>query len=57
MSENVSTEGPARNPSESSAEMDNPPLWSYWNFQTRQRDWHEVIYGEMRSTYVNNENK
>jgi hypothetical protein len=41
---------------DSSAQLDNPPAWSSWNFQTKQRDWHQVIYDEMRSSYIKSEN-
>jgi hypothetical protein len=40
----------------SSKQLDNPPLWSPWNFQTRRRDWHEVIYDEIRSSSMKDEN-
>lgn len=57
MSENMGTaQGPARKSGDSSERLDNPPLWSPWNFQTRQRDWHEVIYDEMRSSFMKSEN-
>ncbi len=45
-----------RESSNSSEQMDNPPLWSPWNFLTKRRDWHEVIYDEMRPGYVKAEN-
>jgi hypothetical protein len=38
--------GPAREPSNFSERLDNPPLWSPWNFQSKKLDWHEVIYDE-----------
>ncbi len=54
---NIGTaEGPARKPGDSSKQLDNPPLWSPWNFHSKRPDWHEVIYEEMRSSYVKNEN-
>jgi len=57
MSENMGTaQGPARKPDDSSERLDNPPLWSPWNFQTKQRDWHEVIYDQMRSSFMKSEN-
>jgi hypothetical protein len=57
MSENRgSAQGPARKPGDSSDQLDNPPLWSSWNFQTKQREWHEVFYDEMRSDHVKNKN-
>jgi hypothetical protein len=57
MSESVgAAQGPARKPSDSSAQLDNPPFWSPWNFQTKQRDWHKAIYDEMRPSYMKGEN-
>jgi hypothetical protein len=53
MSDNVGTaQGPVRKPGDWSEQLDNPSLWSPWNFQTKQRDWHEIIYDEMRSGYM-----
>jgi hypothetical protein len=46
----------ARKPGDSSDQLDNPPFWSPWNFQTKQRDWHEFIYDEMRTGYMKREN-
>jgi hypothetical protein len=55
--ENMGTaQGPARKPGDPSEQLDNPPLWSLWNFQTRQRDWHEIIYDEMGSSCMKTEN-
>jgi hypothetical protein len=57
MSQNTgAAQGTARKPGDSSEQLDNPPLWSPWNFQTKQRDWHKAIYDEMRSSYMNSEN-
>jgi hypothetical protein len=57
MSENVGTaEVPARKASDSPAQLGNPPLWSPWNFQTKQHDLHEMTYDEMRSNYIKNAN-
>jgi hypothetical protein len=57
MSEKVgTTQDAATKPSDSSEQLDNAPFWSPWNFQTKQRDWHEVIYDEMRSGYMKPEN-
>ena len=57
MSENMGTaQDPARKPGDSSEQLDNPPLWSPWNFQTKQRDWHEIIYDEMHSSFMKSEN-
>jgi hypothetical protein len=57
MSEKVgSTHDPAIKPDDSSDQLDNPPFSSPWNFQTKQRDWHEIIYDEMRSGYMKREN-
>jgi hypothetical protein len=57
MSDNVGTaQGPVRKPGDWSEQLDNPSLWSPWNFQTKQRDWHEIIYDEMRSGYMKSEN-
>jgi hypothetical protein len=39
------------------AQLDDPPAWSPWNFQTQQRDWHQAIYDEMRSSDVKSEDK
>ena len=39
--------GTAEKPGDSSERRDNPPLWSPWNFQNKQRDWHEDFYDEM----------
>jgi hypothetical protein len=49
------TQDPATKPGDSSDQLDNPPFWSPWNFQTNQRDWHEIIYDEMRSGYMKRE--
>jgi len=51
MSKNIGTQNPEQNPGDLSEQLDNPPFWSPWNFQTKQRDWHEVIYDELRSDY------
>jgi hypothetical protein len=57
MSENEGTvQGSAQKPSDSSAQLDDPPFWSPWNFQTKQRDWHKAIYDEMCSSSIKNEN-
>jgi hypothetical protein len=42
--------GKAEKPGDSSERLDNPPLWSPWNFQNKQRDWHEDFYDEMHSS-------
>jgi hypothetical protein len=58
MSDNIGTaSGSAQKPGDSSEQLDNPPLWSPWNFQSKQRDWHEVIYDEMHSSYVKSDEK
>jgi len=50
MSKNTdSTHETAEKLGNSSERLDNPPLWSPWNFQNKQRDWHEDFYDEMRS--------
>ncbi len=41
--------GTAEKLGDSSERLDNPPLWNPWNFQNKQRDWHEDFYDEMRS--------
>jgi hypothetical protein len=46
-------QGPARKLGESSEQLDNAPFRSPWNFQTKQRDWHESIYDEMRPSLKN----
>jgi hypothetical protein len=46
----------AQKSGESSERLDNPPLWSPWNFGTRHADWHEVFYDEMRSVNIKTEN-
>jgi hypothetical protein len=52
MSENLGTApGSAQKPGDSSERLDNPPVWSPWNFQSKQRDWHEVIYDEMHRVH------
>ena len=57
MSENRGTaRGLARKLGDSPEQLNNPPLWSPWNFQTRQRDWHEIFYDEMCSDNTKNEN-
>jgi hypothetical protein len=57
MSENMGTAlGPAQTQGDSPEELDNPPLWSPWNFQTKKRDWHEVVYDEMRSSSAKTQN-
>jgi hypothetical protein len=57
MSDNRGTEpGSAQKLGDSSEQLDNPPFWSPWNFQSKQRDWHEIIYDEMRSGYMKREN-
>jgi hypothetical protein len=43
--------GSAQKPGDSSERLDNPPVWSPWNFQSKQRDWHEVIYDEMHRVH------
>jgi hypothetical protein len=42
--------GTPEKPGNSSERLDNPPLWSPWNFQNKQRDWHEDFYGETHSS-------
>jgi hypothetical protein len=57
MSKNMGTaQGQAQKPGDSPEQLHNPPLWSPWNFQSKQRDWHEVIYDEMRSSFMKSEN-
>ncbi len=57
MGENMDTaHDRARKSGDSSVRLDHPPLWSPWNFQTKHPDWHEVIYDEMRSSYIKSEN-
>jgi hypothetical protein len=57
MSKNMGAgQGPAQKPGESLEQLDNLPLWSPWNLQTTERDWHQVIYDEMRSSYMKREN-
>ena len=42
--------GTAKKQGDSSERLDNPPLRSPWNFQNKQRDWHEHFYDEMHSS-------
>ena len=57
MSENIGkAQSPEQKPGDSSEQLDNPPLWSPWNFQTKQRDWHQALYDEMHSNHVKSEN-
>lgn len=56
MGENMGTAPKlAQEPSNSSEQLDNPPLRSPWNFQGKQRDWHEVFYDEMHSSSIKSE--
>jgi hypothetical protein len=58
MSKNMDTgHGTAGKPGYSSERLDNPPLWSPWNFQTKQRDWHEDFFDEMSSSASHGEEK
>jgi hypothetical protein len=57
MSQNLGTaQGTQRKPVESLELLDDPPLWSPWNFQSKQPDWHKIIYDEMRHSYAKAEN-
>jgi hypothetical protein len=49
-------QGEARKPGDVMEQLDNPPLWSPWNFQTEPRDWHEIIYDELYSKYTETKN-
>ncbi len=49
-------QSPARSPGNSPKPVDDPPLWSPWNFETRKHDWHDIIYDEMLASYMNSQN-
>ena len=51
MGKNTNSErGAAEEPGHSSERLDNPPLWSPWNFQNKKRDWHEDFYDQIHSS-------